>query len=304
MPADEIPFTRGTAPPRLPTPPGATDCHHHVYDPAVPVVPGGRPHGMASLEDHRALLRRLGFARHVLVQPSSYGFDNALHLRALECAGDAARMVAVVPPDADPAELRAMGRAGVRGVRANLVQGIPLTPSDVAPLARRIAELGWHLQLFATAEQIAALGPVLREAPCPVVFDHFAQLPLTGWEAHPAWAIVAGLLEEGRAWVKLSSPYSLDQDAPEKVGPLARALVARAPERMLFGTNWPHPNAARIPDDAALLDLLAEWVTDEAARRAVLVDNPALLYGWSAQAASSPPSPASSDSSSLPRSAT
>lgn len=275
-----IPFTAGTARPRLPVPPGAVDCHHHVYDPAFAVAPGARPHEAAGLEDHARLLARLGVQRHVLVQPSTYGFDNALHLRALEAAGARARMVAVVPPDAPAAELRAMAARGVVGARANLVQGVPLAPADIAPLARRLAEVGWHLQLFASAELIASLAPVLRASPVPVVFDHFAQLPLRGWAAHPAWGVVMDLLQAGRGWVKLSSPYSLDQADPFAARDLARALVAAAPERLVWGTNWPHPNATAIPDDAALLDALADWAPDEAVRRAILVDNPARLYGF------------------------
>ena len=282
METNAIPFTACHAAPRLAVPSGAVDCHHHVYDPALPIVPGARAHGAATLADHARLLARLGVARHVLVQPSSYGFDNALHLQALEEAGPArARMVAVVPPDAPLPELRAMAARGVVGLRANLVQGIPLTPADVAPLARRLAEVGCHLQLFASADAIAALADVLRAAPCEIVFDHFAQLPLRDWQAHPAWGVVAGLLQAGRASVKLSSPYSLDQSDPLSVRDLARALVAEAPERLVWGTNWPHPNATRTPDDAALLDALADWAPDEATRRAILVDNPARLYRFS-----------------------
>jgi predicted TIM-barrel fold metal-dependent hydrolase len=273
-----IPFTAGTAPPRIPVPPGAVDCHHHVYDPAFPVAPGARPHAAATLADHARLLARLGVERHVLVQPSTYGFDNALHLAALDQAGARARMVAVVPPDASPADLRAMAARGVVGARANLVQGIPLKPADVAPLARTLAEVGWHLQVFATADTIAALAPVLRASPVEVVFDHFAQLPLAAWAAHPAWGVVMDLLQAGRGWVKLSSPYSLDQADPFRVGALARALVAAAPERLVWGTNWPHPNATVMPDDAALLDALAGWAPEEAIRRAILADNPARLY--------------------------
>ncbi|NKE44842.1 amidohydrolase family protein [Roseomonas frigidaquae] len=279
--AEKILFTAATAPPRLAVPPGAVDCHHHVYDVAAPVVPGGREHGSATLEDHARLLARLGVQRQVLVQPSSYGLDNSLHLAALREAGpDRARMVAVVRPDFEPAAAREMAAAGVVGARANLVQGIPLGLADVAPLARRMADLGWHMQVFASAGQIAELAPVLRAAPCPVVFDHFAQLPLVDWAAHPAWGVVMDLVQAGRGWVKLSSPYSLDQARPQAVAPLARALAAAAPERMVWGTNWPHPNATTIPDDSALLDLLADWAPDAAQRRAILVDNPARLYGF------------------------
>jgi predicted TIM-barrel fold metal-dependent hydrolase len=277
-----IPFTTGTAPPRIAVPAGAVDCHHHVYAPGFATAPGTRAHAPASLDDHARLLARLGVDRHVLVQPSTYGFDNALHLAALDGAGPArARMVAVVPADAPIAALRAMGARGVVGARANLVQGVPLGAADVAPLARRLAEVGWHLQVFASADGIAALGDVLRAAPVEVVFDHFAQLPLQGWAAHPAWGVVMDLLQAGRGWVKLSSPYSLDQANPLAVGDLARALVAAAPERLVWGTNWPHPNAQRMPDDAALLDALAEWAPAEATRRAILVDNPARLYRFS-----------------------
>jgi predicted TIM-barrel fold metal-dependent hydrolase len=275
-----IPFTLNTAPPRIAVPTGAVDCHHHIYDPRGVVAPGARPHAAASLADHARLLARLGVDRHVFVQPSTYGFDNALHLEALAEAGARARMVAVVRPDAPLSELRAMADAGVVGARANLVQGVPLRAADVAPLAARIAPLGWHLQVFAGADRIAALAPVLRALPCPVVFDHFAQLPLEGWGAHPAWGVVQDLLQAGRAWVKLSSPYSLDQANPAAVGPLARALVAGAPGRMVWGTNWPHPNATTIPDDAALLDMLAAWAPEEATRHAILVENPARLYGF------------------------
>jgi predicted TIM-barrel fold metal-dependent hydrolase len=256
------------------------DCHHHVYDAALPIAPGARPHATATLADHARLRARLGVHRHVLVQPSAYGFDNALHLAALDQAGAHARMVAVVRPDAPLAELRAMTAKGVVGARANLVQGIPLTPADVAPLARRIADAGWHLQVFAKPETIAALGNVLRVAPCAIVFDHFAHLPPSGWAGSPAWPVVSDLLHAGRAWIKLSSPYALDQENPFAVRELARALIAAAPERMLWGTNWPHPNATIMPDDAALLDALADWTPDEATRRAILVDNPARLYGF------------------------
>ncbi|WP_137179667.1 amidohydrolase family protein [Roseomonas sp. AR75] len=281
MDSDAIPFTRGTERPKLVVPPGATDCHHHVYDAAASVAPGAKAHGTATLADHARLMARLGLQRHVLIQPSTYGFDNSLHLAALEQAGENARMVAVVPPDAALADLRAMAARGVRGARANLVSGPPLTAADVAPLAKRLAEVGWHLQVFLTADMIAGLGTVLRDAPCDVVFDHFALLPIRDWAAHPAWGVVMDRLQAGTGWVKLSSPYALDQASPFAVRELARALVTAAPERMLWGTNWPHPNATTIPDDAALLDALPDWAPDAGIRTKILTENPARLYGFS-----------------------
>jgi predicted TIM-barrel fold metal-dependent hydrolase len=277
-----LPFTAGTAPPRTGIPAGAVDCHHHVYDAALPVAPGARPHATATLADHARLLARLGVARHVLVQPSTYGFDNTLHLAALEQAGKArARMVAVVAPEGPATELKAMAARGVTGARANLISSSLLALDDLGRLARRLADAGWHLQLYATPDMIESLAPVLRAAPCEVVFDHFARLPLSDWAAHPAWGVVMDLLQEGRGWVKLSSPYGLDQANPLAVRDLARALVRAAPERMVWGTNWPHPNAEAMPDDAALLDALADWAPDEATRRAILVENPELLYRFS-----------------------
>jgi predicted TIM-barrel fold metal-dependent hydrolase len=284
MSAAAIPFTAGTAGPVLAVPAGAVDCHFHVYDPAAPVWPGAAVHAEARLADHDRLMARLGVARRVLVQPSTYGYDNALHLSALERAGPDARMVAVVPADAPAAALRAMAAKGVVGARANVISnaaiGLPLGLGEVAPLARRLADLGWHLQLFVTAPMIEALAPVLRAAPCPIVLDHFAQLPPRDWARAPAWGVVMDLLRSGRGWVKLSSPYSLDAADPLALGGLARALVAAAPERMVWGSNWPHPNAASPPDDAVLLDALADWVPDPATRRAILVENPARLYGF------------------------
>lgn len=279
--AEAVPHSAGTAPPRDPAPAAAVDCHHHVYASRYPVLAGAKRFPDASLEDYALLRRRLGFGRNVLIQPSTYGFDNRLHLAACAAGGGNSRLVVVVPPDAPLRELRAMQEAGACGARANLVHPEPLRPADVGPLGRRIAELGWHLQLFAGAGLIAELGDALRALPCPVVFDHFAQLPAQGWAEHPAWVVVQDLLQAGRAWVKLSSPYSIDQRNPAAVGPLARALVASAPERMVWGTNWPHPNAEAPQDDAALLDMLADWAPDAALRRRILVDNATALYGFS-----------------------
>jgi predicted TIM-barrel fold metal-dependent hydrolase len=137
------------------------------------------------------------------------------------------------------------------------------------------------MQVFMTAGMIADLAGVLRAAPCDVVFDHFALLPLRGWAAHPAWGVVMDRLQAGTGWLKLSSPYALDQADPFAVRDLACALVQAAPERLVWGSNWPHPNATQGQDDAVLLDALAEWAPDAATRQRILVANPARLYGFS-----------------------
>jgi predicted TIM-barrel fold metal-dependent hydrolase len=147
----------------------------------------------------------------------------------------------------------------------------------MAPLGVVLAALGWHLQIFSTADVIAENAEALRALPCPVVFDHLALLPPDGFATHPAWEVVSGLLAEGRAYVKLSSPYAL---APGRQGALIAALVAANPARVVWGTNWPHPNAVgHVPDDAALVDLFATHVPPEH-HVAVFAGNAARLYGF------------------------
>ena len=275
---EPIPFSAALAPPKTPLPAGAVDVHHHIYDHRYPTYPGLPVRRDAALADHARLLALLGVTRNVLVQPSGYGFDNRLHLEATVVGGANSRAVVVVSPETPVADLRRMAEQGAVGARANLVQGVPLRPEDVAPLGARLADVGWHMQIFASPELIAEMAPVLRALPCPVVFDHLALLPPEGFSAHPAWAVVAGLLESGRGWVKLSSPYALPPGDPAA---LIAALVACNPEQTVWGTNWPHPNspAPTPPDDSALIDMFAAAVP-AAHHAAVFAGNAARLYGF------------------------
>jgi predicted TIM-barrel fold metal-dependent hydrolase len=268
-------------------PDGATDCHFHIYDARHPVAAEAvLRHGDASVEDYRALQRRLGTARGVLVQPSAYGTDNRLHLAALQDLGiERFRMVAVVEPGVADAELRRLHAAGVRGVRFNLTQPGPLALGDLEPMARRLAELGWHCQLNMRPDQVVAAERVLLRLPCRIVFDHLGRIRDPGGPDAEAFAAIRRLLDHGRAWVKLSGIYITSREGPPgyaDAGAVAAAFATAAPERMLWGSDWPHPTkpAGRKPDDARLLDLLAEWVPNEDARRRVLVDNPAEVYGF------------------------
>jgi predicted TIM-barrel fold metal-dependent hydrolase len=259
-------------------PPRIIDTHHHVYDAAIPPIPGTRPPPDAPLAAYAALRARLGITHHVLVQPSSYGFDNSLHLAARAVAPATSCVVAVLPPDTAAAEARRLTEAGVRGLRANLVHGVPLVPADVPALGRLCADQGWHLQVFASADLLAEMAPALRALPCPLVLDHFAMLPPEGFTGRAAWPMVADLLAAGRAWVKLSSPYAL---APGDPAPLIRALAAAGPGQLLWGTNWPHPNTDLPQDEAALREAALSPLAP-ALRAAVLWDNPARLYGFGA----------------------
>ncbi|MGY2046733.1 amidohydrolase family protein [Methylobacterium sp. JK268] len=284
--AAQVRWSTGTAPPAVPLPPNATDCHHHVYDGRYPASPAAtlRPPD-ASVADYRQLQGRLGLSRNVVVQPSTYGTDNRLLVEAVAAFGETARGVAMLDASVAPAELRRLHAAGIRGVRfgTRLPGGAPI--DDMEPVARRIAELGWHIQLVSEGERIVALRDVLERLPVPVVFDHMGHLPEPEGPDHPAFGVIARLIETRGAWVKLTGAYILSRSGPPAYadrGRLARAFVALAPERLVWGSDWPHPTspADAKPDDAVLLDRLADWAPDPALRTRILVDNPARLYGF------------------------
>jgi predicted TIM-barrel fold metal-dependent hydrolase len=283
--AQQVKYSAGTEAPRLKAPANAADCHHHIYDAKYPVDPKAtlRP-ADALVEDYRALQRRIGTSRNVIVQPSTYGVDNRCVLDALAAFGPTARAVVVVNDTVTDAELKRMHALGARGIRFNLAQAGATTPEMMEPLSKRINDLGWHIQINAPAAKIMEVMPILERVPSPIVFDHLAHIPEPDGVSHPLFAKVRALIDKGRTWVKLSGAY-----ADTKVGPptyadstaVARAYVAAAPERLVWGSDWPHPTEKdKWPDDAVLFDLLSDWAPDEKIRNRILVDNPAVLYGF------------------------
>ena len=284
-----VPNSAGTQPPARPTPPLACDCHMHIYDPAR--FPAARPdlrlQPDAVTGDYRMLQARLGTRRTVVVQPAAYVTDNRVTLDAIARLGLAdTRGIAVVHPDVTNTALDEMAEGGIRGIRFSVFN--PDTAAVrigmIEPLAARMRERGWHVQLHMRGDQIADAAALLRRLPCRMVFDHIGRLPQPDGIAHPAFAVIRDLLAQGGAFVKLSGAYMDTAAGPPgyaDAGDVARAFIAIAPERMLWGTDWPHPTEATKPDDAALLDLLGEWCGgDETLRRRILVDNPAALYGF------------------------
>ncbi|HET9576222.1 MAG TPA: amidohydrolase family protein [Usitatibacter sp.] len=279
----------GTARPRLAAPRDACDCHLHVYDPAFPMArPDARAVSDASAAEYRALQARLGTSRAVVVQPAAYGTDNRVTVDAVGKLGrEHARGIAVIHPDVGDTDLRRMTDAGIRGVR--FTQHDPrtavTTPEMIEPVAARVAALGWHVQIHLLATQIVALRDVLLRLPGTIVLDHMARLPQPEGTSHAAWDIVKKLLDTGRAWVKLSGAYLESREGPPRysdVLQVARAFVAHAPERCVWGSDWPHPTERDAkPDDAVLFDLLGEWAGDEGMRQRILVENPRALYGFS-----------------------
>ncbi|POR48327.1 amidohydrolase family protein [Bosea psychrotolerans] len=282
--AEPVPFSTGTQPPRLKLPALACDCHMHIYDSRFPAAANAtlRPPD-ASVSDYRKLQRRLGSGRNVVVTPSTYGTDNRVTLAAIEAFGQTARGIGVVGPDVTPAELKALHDGGIRGIRFNLAVGAFLKPEMIAPTAKKIAALGWHIQVNMAPELLVALGDTLAELPTPIVLDHLARIPQPAGISHPAFAVVRRLLDKGHGWVKLSGAYISSADGSADfadAGAVAAAFVKAAPERMLWGSDWPHPTKTDKPDDAFLLDLVGRWAPEEGTRQRIFVTNPATLFGF------------------------
>jgi predicted TIM-barrel fold metal-dependent hydrolase len=284
----EVPNSSGTSIPRYRAPADACDSHLHIYDPRFKMKwPNLRAVTDASAAEYRLLQKRLGTSRAVVVQPAAYGTDNEVTLDAIARLGAAkTRGVAVVHPTVTDTQLVAMNKGGIRGLRFS--QHEPRTAVTSAemiePLAHRAHRLGWHVQLHLRAEQIVEMASLLERLPATIVFDHMARLPQPEGTRHAALSVVKKLIDKGNTWVKLSGAY-LDT----KVGPprytdlkaVARAFLDHAPQRCVWGSDWPHPTEPHSkPDDAVLFDLLQEWALDEATRLKVLVSNPAELYGF------------------------
>ena len=284
----QVPNSSGTSTPRFKAPANACDSHIHIYDPRFEMLwPSLRATPQASVADYRLLQQRIGTTRVVVVQPAAYGVDNAVTLDAIEQLGqDKARGVAVVHPTVTDAELEAMHAGGIRGLRfSQHDHNTAVTTAEmIEPLARRVNALGWHVQLHLRGPQIVAMADLINRLDVELVFDHMGRLPQPNAKEHAALGIIQALLDKGRTWVKLSGPYLDTQTGSPRyadVKPVAKTYVKHAPERLVWGSDWPHPTERDTkPDDAVLLDLLQEWVPDETTRRKILVENPAKLYGF------------------------
>jgi predicted TIM-barrel fold metal-dependent hydrolase len=284
--AEEVPFSAGTEKPAFKVPPDACDSHFHIYDSRFPAAPNASliPPD-ASVADYLRLRERLGFERSVIVQPSTYGTDNSCLLEALQELGTNVRGIAVVDTSVSDNELKRLDGLGVRGIRFNLGRAGATTVDMIAPLSKRIAPLGWHVQVHMKGDDIAKNADLLGNLPVTVVFDHLGRLPQPDASAHPAFKVVQDLLSRGKAYTKISSLYQDTLVGPptyEDVGAVAKAYLRAAPDRVLWGSDWPHPSPGKHgkPNDAQLMDLAADWAGDEATIQKIFVDNPARLYGF------------------------
>jgi D-galactarolactone isomerase len=287
-----VPNSSGDDAPKLKAPANACDCHMHIYDgerfpPARP-GPQSRMQSDAAVAQYRLLQQRNGTTRTVIVTPAAYVTDNRVTLDGIEQLGrDRTRGVAVVHPTVTDAELKTLADGGIRGIRFTIFdpRSAAVSIDMIEPLAKRIADLNWHIQIHMRADQIVENAALLEGLPTQVVFDHLGRLPQPNPLDHQAFAIIRRMLDKGRTWVKLAGAYQdTNVGAPTYADktPVAQAYLKAAPERMVWGSDWPHPTEKpeHKPNDATLFDLLTQWAPDEATRQRILVSNPETLYGF------------------------
>ena len=268
-------FRRDVRAPRIRPPKGACDAHMHIVGPLAK-YPFAAVRSLsppeATWDDYMSLAAKLGIDRCVIVQPSFFGSDNACTLDAVERSGGRARAVVVIEPDTSQHELAEMHARGARGVRAQMVAKGGLGFDALETVAARIAPLGWHL-LYLDTRHLAELAERLLRLPVPLVFDHMANVDESVSVNDPGFRALVDLVAAGQAWVKLSAAFGPPS------AQRARLLAQANPDRVLWGTDWPHVSyRGEAPDDGALLDALADWIPDDESRYKALVTNPDRLY--------------------------
>jgi len=268
---------------RLEVPAGATDTHMHFYDGASSAAPGAPNPGTFTVPMYRELQRRLGLERVVVVQPNAYRDDNRVTLESIKAIGKNAKGVAVVKPDVADAELERLTKGGICALRIMTLHGGMLGFDVMDALMTRVHRFGWHANIQLDGRELPKVEAQIKRLPGKFVIDHTGKFLEPVAPEHEAFKSLLRLVDTGRCWVKLSAPYETSKTGGPKyedVGRLAKALVKKAPERMLWASNWPHPSVPKEkrPSDEDLIDLLLDWAPDEATRRKILVDNPAELY--------------------------
>lgn len=269
---------------KLQAPPDTCDTHMHFYNAKFPSAPTSlmTPDDAWS-DDYKAVQAHLGLERVVVVQPTTYGKDNSCQIEAMAAFGDRVRAVFVVDDKTPDEELERLTKLGGRGARFHMLPGGAVPWDILEAVAARVHEFGWHIQLQLNGRELPEHEAMLKRLPGTLVVDHVGRFTQPVEPDHEAFRVLLRLLEGGKCWVKLSAPYESFADQPLDYGKIAveaRALVAAAPDRMLWASNWPHPGKDWLPDDAEHLDLLLDWVDDDATRNRILVGNPAELYGF------------------------
>lgn len=282
-----VTWTDNPSPPAYRPPVGAVDAHCHVFGPAArfPFAPERKyTPADAPAETLYALRDKLGLSRNVIVQASCHGRDNSALMNALTMAAGQARGIAIIDKGTSLAELREMHDVGIRGVRFNFIKRLVDAPphDQLARIAEKVATLGWHIVTYFEAGDLEGLVPFLTSLPTPIVIDHMGRPDIQkGPDSHGFVHFMDFLESSPNIWVKVSCPERLTVEGPpyRDVVPFAKRLVQRFPDRVLWGTDWPHPNmTSHIPDDGALLDLVPSIAPEKTQQQALLVDNPMRLY--------------------------
>lgn len=294
--------TQPATPINFDVPAHACDCHTHIHgDVAKFPFFAGRVYtpGPASPEEMAALHRALHVERVVIVTPSVYGTDNSSSLFGMKARGATARGVAVIDDKTTEAQLDAMQAAGFRGIRINLATAGVNDPNvgraRFTAAVERMKARGWHVQLYTTLPMISVIRDLVLAAPVPAVFDHFGGAEASLGLEQPGFSDLIELVKSGKAYVKISGAYRSSKLAPDyqDMAPYARALIAANADRIVWGTDWPHPDSVPVPgrkatdvapfyniDDGRLLNQLPVWAPDADVRKKILADNPARLYGF------------------------
>ena len=286
---DCLPPDRYPRRPRVALPKGSVDTHVHVFAPGYRLSPArGYTPPYSTLSELQHLHATLGVERVVFTQPSVYGTDNSAILDAMAALNretpDRARCVVALDMNVSEDELAALDAAGVRGVRLNTDNkgGMPIAFDDIPELSARIRPFHWHLEFLFPGKDIVELMPVFTSLTVPMSIAHFAYQPASAGVKAPGFLALVELAKRGNTWIKISGANRVSRgDLPpyDDVKPMAHALIADATERILWGTDWPHPNKyVANPNDGDLVDAFGDWVTDEAMRRKVMVDTPAAFY--------------------------
>lgn len=288
MDADYLPFHANPSKPSYVPPPGSVDAHCHVFGPAAkfPYAPQRKYTPCDAPKEKLFALRDfLGFERNVIVQATCHGNDNRALVDALQSAGGLARGVASVAPDISKDELSELHEAGVRGARFNFLKRlVDAAPKEVfLKIADKIAQLGWHIVVYFEAQDLEELTPFLKQLPTVIVVDHMGRPDIAKGASHPDFQRFIDLLAENpNIWSKVSCPERLSISGPPDyadVTPFARTLVDLFPDRVLWGTDWPHPNMkGHMPDDGKLVDVIPRIATTAGKQKSLLVDNPRKLY--------------------------
>ena len=288
MDPDWLPFHPNPTKPSFKPPKGAVDAHCHVFGPAskFPFAPERKYTPCDASKDQLHELRNfLGFERNVIVQASCHGTNNDALEDALLSSNNLARGVAVVSPDITDSDLKRLDTAGVRAVRFNFLKRlVDNAPRDIFHnIAKRIANLGWHVVVYIEAEDLEDLVPFLQSLPTDIIFDHMARPDVTAGLNSPNFTLFQKIMENEKFWCKTSCPERLSKEGPEKnysdIVPFMTLLIKNYSESVLWGTDWPHPNMkSHMPDDGKLVDILEEIAPTPELQRKLLVDNPIRLY--------------------------